>query len=48
MLSNTTCEAPVASKMRSNGPYFRAPSTMGRVAVDSYRAPKASMRLELR
>ena len=35
MLSKTTGEEPVASKIRSNGPYFLAPSRIGSVTVDS-------------
>ena len=35
MLSNTTGEYPVASKIRSNGPCFLAASMTGRSAVDS-------------
>ena len=35
MLSNTTGDAPVASKIRSNGPCCFPPSSIGSVAVDS-------------
>ena len=43
MLSKTTPELPVASKIKSNGPNFCPPSTIGTSWVIRYRAPSASI-----